>query len=212
MAHIIKRQPHSLSAAFQECLKPAIIGFQPLMRPLLFSHLPKGTLSQACVRLRGCRHHATLGTAEAKDALNCSPPKADPCARPLAPSPCLPAFPCAHPHVNALSYFQSHDCASLCIFSTTRTQAHVRAESNSRVLPHPPAFPLASPRAFALLSLRCSAALAHVPSWYSPVLTALSRSPSLNAQPYNPAVIGSVSCQTHICSQVVQNKTGVYQG
>lgn len=75
MAHVIKWQPQSRSAAFQECLKPAITGFQPLMRPLLSSHLPKGALSQARTRLRGCRHRATLGTAGVHDALNCSPPK-----------------------------------------------------------------------------------------------------------------------------------------
>lgn len=133
----------------------------------------------------------------------------------LVLSPPLPACQPSPVHtltLTLLSYFQSHAPASPCIFSTSRTQAHTRAESNSRVLLHPPAFPLASPRAFALLSLRCSAALAHVPSSYSLVLTALSRSPSPNAQTYNPAVISSVSCQTHICSQVVQNKTGVYQG
>ena len=35
----------------------------------------KGALLQASVRLHGCGHHATLGTAEANDTLNCSPPK-----------------------------------------------------------------------------------------------------------------------------------------
>jgi len=75
MVPIIKRQPCFPSAAFHECLKEAIIGFQPEMRPLLLSHLPKGALSQVCTGLRGRRHRATLGAVEPNDALSCGSPK-----------------------------------------------------------------------------------------------------------------------------------------
>lgn len=215
--HIIKWKPHSPSAAFQECLKQVITGFQPSMKPLRLSHLPKGTLSVVCLKLSRCWHHPTFRTAEVNGTLNWSPPKKRRnkgapapmwCAAPLPEckttgtplrSPSLPACqgaPCAHLHVNAPLYFQTHTWTSTCTFSSTH--AHTHAESNSHVLFHPPAFPLTSLRASAPLSLQCSAALAHVSSCYSPVLTTRSCSLSPNAQSCNPAVISLV----HSCACV----------
>lgn len=58
MAPIIKWQPHCHSA-FQKSLKPGVTDFQPLMRGLLPP--AKCVVLKICRRLRGCRHHATLG-------------------------------------------------------------------------------------------------------------------------------------------------------
>lgn len=151
---------------------------------------------------------APHNTWEGNDTLYFSPPLAGPQTHPV-----LILSPACQPSSRFWHTFSPTPIIPR-VFSTTRTHAHV--DSNPQAPFHPPAFPLSSPQSLALLFLRCSAAPAHTPSWYLPVLTRLSYSLSLNAQCCNRAVTCSVQscvyCQTHICSQVAQNKTNVYQG
>lgn len=110
------------------------------------------------------------------------------------PLPCLPAFLPAYPHPN-VPHTSNLTPIIPCVFSTTCTHAHV--QSNPQAPFHPSAFPLASPQSLVLLSLWCSAALAHTPSWYSLMLIRLSCSLSLNTSCCSQAVTCSV--QSCVC-------------
>lgn len=193
MAPIIKWQPHSLSA-FQESLKPGVTNFQPLRRDLLPP--AKCVVSQMCMRLRGGRHRATPGRQMIfhTSDLHMQDHRHTLCSS-SHPPPCLPAFLPAHPHPNAPFYFP-HPLFHVFF----PPHAHTYAQSNPQAPFHPPAFPPVSPQSLALLSLRCSAAPAHTPSWHSLVLTRLSCSLSPNAQCCNQAVPCSV--QSCVCCPV----------
>lgn len=114
----------SLPFAFQENLKPGVTDFQPFMRGLLPP--AKCVVSQMCLRLRGCRHHATPGrqTILHTSVLHMQDHRHTLCSS-SHPLLCLAAFLPAQPYPRAPLYFQSHTYYSMCFFHHLYTCTHM---------------------------------------------------------------------------------------